>query len=41
MKNLNLEENNLDARCAKLLAAALAQNSNLQVLNIAKNKLGD
>ena len=41
LKTLNLENNNLDARCSKLIAQALKTNSNLQLLNISKNKLSD
>lgn len=41
LKTLNLETNNLDAACAKLIADALAKNSNLLSLNLARNKLSD
>ena len=41
LRIMNLEQNNLDTQCAKLIGDALLSNSNLQVLNISKNKLSD
>ena len=41
LRTLNLETNNLDANCAKLIAEALGKNTNLLSLNLARNKLSD
>ncbi len=41
LRTLNLEQNNLDAQCAKLIGKALKENTNLQVLNVSKNALSD
>jgi Ran GTPase-activating protein (RanGAP) involved in mRNA processing and transport len=41
LTTLNLETNNLDASCARLIGEALESNDNLQVLNISGNKLSD
>lgn len=35
LQTLNLQINNLDAECAKLIGAALESNSNLQILNLS------
>lgn len=41
LKTLNLEINNLDAKCAKLIGQAIEHNSNLQILNVSRNRLSD
>lgn len=41
LTTLNLETNNLDAPCAKLLGEALESNTNLQTINLSKNRLSD
>ena len=41
MRKLNLQDNKLDADCAGLLANALIYNSNLEVLELSRNVLGD
>lgn len=41
LRTLNLSQNELDADCAALLANALVYNSNLRVLNVRDNRLGD
>jgi Ran GTPase-activating protein (RanGAP) involved in mRNA processing and transport len=41
LKTLNLSQNELDADCAALIANALIYNSNLTVLNLKDNRLGD
>jgi Leucine Rich repeat len=39
--DVNLFNSELDARCASLLGAALAQNKSVQTLNVRDNKLGN
>ena len=41
MRKLNLSANQLDADCAALIANALIYNTNLQLLDVSKNLLGD
>lgn len=41
LKTLNLSQNDLDANCAALIANALVYNSNITVINVRDNRLGD
>ena len=41
LRKLNLSTNQLDPDCATLIANSLIYNSNLQLLDVSKNLLGD
>lgn len=41
LRKLNLSTNQLDADCAAVLADSLIYNTNLQLLDVSKNLLGD
>jgi Ran GTPase-activating protein (RanGAP) involved in mRNA processing and transport len=41
LKTLNLSENVVDSKAAKILAKALGHNSHLRDLDLRNNKLGD
>lgn len=41
LRKLNLSTNQLDADCAALISNSLIYNSNLQLLDLSKNMLGD